>query len=234
MRRWLAVLFSILIMPLCYAGMLSITPTRLVLSAEQPVGVLTLTNPNDMPTLIHLKIMRWTQERGKDHYQPTEDILATPPVFELPPHKSQVIRFAIQNQINPRSEQAYRVYLREVVTQTKIFRHLNSQLKVALSISVPVFIHPEVVERKFVWSAKWSDNQHLQIQLHNTGNITLFTNQWQLFSANKPLSHKKTVFSYIQPGQSEAWTIKASQFKPPLNVSANINGELMRTHAQMP
>lgn len=134
--------------------------------------------------------------------------------------------------MNASCEQAYRVYIREVVAETRTSKCRGTRLKMALNISIPLFIQPQTMQKNYVWSAKWCDSQHLQLELHNTGNVTIFTNQWQLLSGHKPFSPKHAVFNYIQPKQSQHWMIKASRVKLPLSVSANINGQLVRAHVQ--
>lgn len=65
MEKLLAFLLAIFISLPGYASILGVSPTQLFLSAENPITVLTLTNPNDAPTLIQLKVMRWTQQKVK-------------------------------------------------------------------------------------------------------------------------------------------------------------------------
>lgn len=227
------VLLSVLVVMPSDAGTLTVTPIQLFLSEKRPVTTLMLANSNDTPVLVHIRVMHWMQKQGKDYYRPTRNILAVPPIFELPPYKRQIIHFAGPKKINAHYEQAYRIYLRGMIVE-KGPQRFNSQSKVVLNASIPIFVYPEAIQRKFVWSAKWQDSQHLQLQLHNIGNVTLFTHQWQLFSANKLFSRKKqAVFSYIQPNQSQYWLIKARQIKLPLEVRADINGQMVRARVQV-
>ena len=63
------------------AGSLRVGPTRLDLSARQPVAVLEVQNTGDTPTLTQLDTFDWTQSGRGDELQPTWNLIATPVVM---------------------------------------------------------------------------------------------------------------------------------------------------------
>lgn len=80
-----------------YANVYEVSPTQLFLSAKQIVGVVKVTNHGHESSLLQLSLLDWQQSQGKDIYRVSHDILLTPPLFRLPPYKTQIIRFALKH-----------------------------------------------------------------------------------------------------------------------------------------
>ena len=207
------------------ANVLEVTPVQLSLSAKQRIGVVKVTNRSDERSLLQLSLFDWQQSpKGKDIYKTSHDILLTPPLFLLPAHKTQVIRFALRHPTYNTLQKAYRVHLKEV--QQPRQKKLGQTLYFLMDISLPLFVEPQKILENGVWSTKVLDAQHIQLNLYNDGNVSLFVNQWQLLSnqSQVPIMKKHSTFTYVLPRCSHSWIVKGDSNINYTDIKSNING----------
>jgi fimbrial chaperone protein len=121
---------------LSYAGSLGVGPTLIELTSQKPVAVLSVRNTGDKPAIVQLETVAWSQDDGSDQYLPTEEIAATPEVFELAPGVQREVRVGLRSRTTTERERSFRVYVREVQPQTG---KEEPQLSFAVRIGVPVF-----------------------------------------------------------------------------------------------
>lgn len=209
-----------------YANVLEVTPVQLALSAKQRIAVVKVTNRSDERSLLQLSLFDWQQSpKGKDIYKTSHDILLTPPLFILPAHKTQVIRFALRHPTYNTLQKAYRVHLKEV--QQPRQKKLGQTLYFLMDISLPLFVQPQKILENGVWSTKVLDAQHIQLNLYNDGNVSLFVNQWQLLSNHSqgPIMKKHSTFTYVLPRCSHSWIVKGDSNINYTDIKSNINGQ---------
>ncbi len=132
-------LLSFLFAPPVCANVYEVSPTQLFLSAKQIVGVVKVTNHGDENSLLQLSLLDWQQHDGKDIYKVSHDILLTPPLFTLPPHKTQVIRFALRHPIYNTLQKTYRLHIKEVPQPKK--KRLGQTLYFLVDLSLGLFVH---------------------------------------------------------------------------------------------
>ena len=117
MRRtlllWSVLLPCVLAATGALATSLSVAPLRLVLTPERPVGSLTMGNSEDAEVAVQAEVLAWSQEDGRDVYQPTREVLVNPAIFRLPPGGRQIVRLGLQVPAEAR-ERSYRVFLRQL------------------------------------------------------------------------------------------------------------------------
>lgn len=209
-----------------YASVLEVTPVQLSLSPTQRIGVLKVTNRSDEPSLLQLSLLDWQQTpKSKDIYKISHDILLTPPLFALPAHKTQIIRFALRHPTYNTVQKAYRVHLKEVEQPRK--KKLGQTLYFLLDISLPLFIQPQHIIENGVWSTEVLDAHHIKLNLYNDGNVSLFVNQWQLVSKEPqaPIMKKHSTFTHVFPRCSYSWIVKGDSNIKYTDIKSNINGQ---------
>ncbi|MCH9637656.1 MAG: fimbria/pilus periplasmic chaperone [Gammaproteobacteria bacterium] len=218
-------MLAALFIPVVSANVLEVTPVQLSLSPSQRVGVLKVTNRSGERSILQLSLLDWQQSpKAKDIYKISHDILLTPPLFVLPAHKTQIIRFALKHPTYNTVQKAYRVHLKEV--QQPRQKKLGQTLYFLMDISLPLFVQPLHMVENAVWSIKVLDAHHMKLNLYNDGNISLFVNQWQLFS-NQPPGHsmkKHSTFTYVLPRCSYSWIVKDNSNINYTDILSNING----------
>ncbi len=149
-----------------HAGSLGVGPTTLELNAQRPVGVLSVRNTGDSNSIVQLEILAWSQADGSDQYQPTEEIAATPEVFELAPGAQREVRVGVRAATLPAGEHSYRVYVREVPPGAATDAQ---QLNFAVRIGVPVFVNrgARADENRFSWELRKGEGGCAQLALRN-------------------------------------------------------------------
>jgi fimbrial chaperone protein len=194
------------------AGSFGIAPTRVELDARRRIEVLTVHNQGVEPAQVQVRAFAWSQRDGQDQYDETHEVLVAPPVFELPPQADQIIRLALRRNPDPTRELSYRVVLEEVPHELPVG---VTGLKVALRLTIPVFVAPAQPARAVVtWQAHRLADGTLQIQAANSGGAHVQINQFdlQLGDATAPLP-VRTAW-YVLPGSEVSWIVR-----PPANVT---------------
>lgn len=190
------------------AGSFSISPIRVELSAQQKMGVLTVRNEADVPALVQVETLAWSQADGNEVHVPTRDVLVTPPVFTLPPQGQQILRVALRRDADAERELSYRLVLQEVVAEApKNF----VGLRVALRLSLPVFVQPSVSSNAdLLWSARCDSDGNLAIEATNHGNGHIQLSGFSVHyadDADATFTHSGA--RYVLPDSRVSWTFKS-------------------------
>jgi len=194
-------------LPPASAGSFGISPVRVELSGQAMTATLTVRNDEDAPALIQAESVLWTQSGGEEKLDPTTDLIVSPTVFTLPPKGSQLVRVALRREADATRELSYRLILQEVPPEASPdFKGL----RVALKISVPVFVAP-VAEAKanLAWSATRNASGALILRADNQGAAHARVLSFVLTpeNGNGPVL-QDSVAAYVLPGQYRTWTLE--------------------------
>lgn len=197
---------------LSHAGSFTVNPVRVTLSPSLAVAAITVTNSGSDASVIQLEASRWTQQGGKDVLVPSNDVLATPPIFTLAPGASQIVRVGLRRPSGTQQELTYRLVLREVPPPQPI----SQGLRVALAISMPIFVvsaHPSFSNLQ--WRAVRLADGRIQLQAMNTGGAHVQIGAIELSSLDgvSPLV-RQSVATYVLPGNARDWTFKPTADVP--------------------
>ncbi|MCX7770913.1 MAG: fimbria/pilus periplasmic chaperone [Proteobacteria bacterium] len=152
---------------LTYSAEWRISPIRVELSPQDKSASITVFNEDKHPINFQVKAMEWTQdEKGKDNYKESEDIIFFPKVFTIEPGKERLIRIGIKN-INPSKERTYRLFVEEV-PQTD--RKNGVAVQIALRFGVPIFIKPLKEETNWEIIKKSVEKGSFVLEIQNKGN----------------------------------------------------------------
>lgn len=232
MWRWLGLvtLNSLFFLYAAQAAVFEVTPVQLYLSAKQPIGVLKITNQSDENSLLHLSLVSWMQKSGENLYQPSQDILLTPPMFKIPAHHSQIVRFALKRPVFGYMQKTYRVQIKEI-DQGHPSRETGQKLYFLMNFSVPLFVEPQHRIDQAAWTVKCLDKNKVKLSVRNEGNITLFINKWRLINQQRNIElAKKSTFVYVLPHQSYAWITTINKNEKINQIIARVNGENKRVN----
>jgi len=204
------------------AGSYGVNPVKLTLSSRNSTQVMTVRNNGTQAAVMQVELASWSQTRGRDDYAPTRDLLATPPIFNLPPGGMQIIRIGLRRAPDPQRERAYRMFLQEVPPPPKPDA---TGLQIALRISIPIFIAPSSPGTPVLrWKAARIDEHTLKIEVANTGNLHDHLSAYKIYrkGSNAPFLSQK-LFAYLLPGEKREWTLATGVMPNPgetLRVSA--------------
>lgn len=192
-------LFFIIFAVNLYASRLEITPLTLNLTPSDNVKLINIYNLENKKTAWQLHLMRWDQSHMQNTYSPAPELLATPMIFSLLPKKYQLLRVTNTSLHQfPNREVAYRLFIKEIpLPQIPKKNSLKPQLQLLLYVSMPIFIEPALIHKKY----QYTFTEH-QLQIHNSGNIHLLLLGYQLKSKIKECNKKEKIFAYILPGKT--------------------------------
>jgi fimbrial chaperone protein len=187
------------------AGSFAVNPVRATLSAARPVASFTVRNDGVEATVVQLEVMHWSQRDGKDVYVATREILATPPIFKIPPGGTQVVRVGSRRAPDSRRELTYRLFLQEVPPPLKDgFRGL----RVTLRMGIPVFIVPPVATSAALrWTATRTPQGQIRVEVSNGGNAHVQIADVSVSLAGERELGRLTEAVYVLPGQSRNWML---------------------------
>src|SRR6186713_2641410 len=149
-----------------HAGSFVVNPVRVTLSASQPVNAITVRNDGSEPTVVQLETVAWSQKGGVDVLAKTQEILATPPIFTIPPGGSQIVRVGLRRVPDAGAEITYRLFLREVPAAQPVAQGL----RVALRVSLPVFVVPQTsLTPKLEWRVMRREDGRIRLHANNSG-----------------------------------------------------------------
>lgn len=195
------------------AGNLTIDPVRLDLSEKAPTTALTLRNEGEQPMLLQLELVAWTTENGQEHYAPSDELLANPPIFTLPPGQSQIVRLGMRRSLAGPQERSYRLFLQELPIPSQNASEPGGGLRVALRMGIPIFVAPGAPAHSEVhWRAARTNEGTLRIEATNAGNVHVRLTEIEIGSASGEREWAlQSGFAYLLPSDTRQWHIPVEE-----------------------
>jgi fimbrial chaperone protein len=189
-----------------WASTFNISPIRAQLNAGHRTEALTLTNVEDSPVVVQVRVVSWSQKDGVEQLEDTRELLSTPPVLQIAANSQQVIRVALRRDPDPTQELTYRVIFEEVPQAApKEF----SGLRVALRLSVPIFVAPSQSKAnpQVAWQSRWLPNGQLEVAAINSGNGHLQVTDFEAQFPGSPAPLRGVTSKYVLPGSRISWVL---------------------------
>ena len=210
------------------AGQFKISPIRLNLSIDTPIGVLNVSNPGVEPLLLHLDVQAWDHVTGSDRFLDTRDLLLNPMIFELAPGQQQLVRIGLTRPAGGEREQAYRLFIREV---PQLAQRKKRQITTVLHISLPVFVAPrETGAPDLSWRLERLGTTGLTLWIENRGKLHAEVSSIALTGGSgAPLAIDRQI--YVLPGQSRRLDIPdvPADWEGPFTLTAESRNGPLRT-----
>lgn len=200
------------------AGSIEVAPVSADLAPGQQAGVITVTNRDAAPTSVQVRAFAWTQDATHDQLTPTQDLLVSPPVFQLAPGASQVVRMLLRAPAQGR-EQAFRL----LVDQIPGPADSGQQVRFALRLSIPIFAQVAATGRA---DLDWRLRPGGELVVANRG-----TRRAQLAGLSLtapgggPMALTGPENPYVLPGQERRWLARGAALRPGTVVRASGTGE---------
>jgi fimbrial chaperone protein len=204
--RGLLLLACTLITAPAVASTFNISPIRAQLSGAHRTEALTLTNVEDSPVVIQVHVVSWSQKSGLEQLEDTRELLSTPPVLQIPANSQQIIRVALRRDPDPTQELTYRIIFEEVPQAApKDF----SGLRVALRLSVPIFVAPLQGKAKpeVVWQSRWLPNGQLEVAATNSGSGHLQVTDFEAQFPGSLMPLRGVSSKYVLAGSRMSWVL---------------------------
>lgn len=208
------------------AGSIEVAPVSTDLAPGQQASVVTVTNRDTAPTSVQVRAFAWTQDATRDQLTPTQDLVVSPPVFQLAPGASQVVRMVLRTPAQGR-EQAFRLLVDQIPGPGDA-----GQVRFALRLSIPVFAQAAASGRA---ELDWRLRPGGELVVANRG-----TRRAQLAGlalavpGGAPLALAAPENPYVLPGQERRWLARGAALRPGTVVQASGTGEAGRFTVDVP
>jgi fimbrial chaperone protein len=219
------------------AGQLSVDPILLQMNAPTIAGALTLRNDAEAAVTVQTRVLRWSQNNGKETLIPATDVVASPPAIKLVPNADYVVRIVRVSKAPVAGEESYRV----IVDQLPDLREQQTQaVSLLIRQSIPVFFDSRGVTPP---SVSWSFADvggKVALVASNAGDMRLRIASLSLRDGRgRVLSLGNGLLGYALGHASMSWvlpshaggfgggavSITAETEKGPLNASAQWRGQ---------
>ena len=205
------------------ASGLQIAPTSLTLAAGGPAQALWLTNTGDHELRAQVRAYHWSQTGGHDELDPTQALVASPPMLSIPPGGRQLVRVIRTGQDAQASgEQAFRL----LVDELPIGSEGKTGVQYVLRYSVPVFVGASG-SPSLQWSGSFGSDG-LVLDVRNGGSVHAQISGVGLSaSGGAPAELVPGLLGYVLPGATMHWTLHVPAGTSTANpsIKALINGE---------
>lgn len=184
------VLAALLILSAAKApGQVLIEPVVVELGARQRAASVTITlSPKAAgPLLLQSEVLQWEQALdGASRYQPSSDLVVVPPIVELKPGESQLLRIGQRGPRRAPGELAYRLVLEDVATGAT---GTSAGVSFRMRYDLPVLLAPsEALRQGLRWQACAPKLDEVCVRLANEGNRRVTLRKLQLSGADWTLA----------------------------------------------
>jgi fimbrial chaperone protein len=179
-----------------WAGSFNVSPIRIALSPAKPTQALSLTNEGDAPVVIQVQPMLWTQQNWKDIHEPTDQVIATPPVVRIPAHGRQVVR----------------VGLRRPLAAAKTDQ---VGMQVSLRLDLPLFVATTNDLRPDLrWSVARDETGLPQVVVTNSGSAHVQLTDIRFWQGDQIVATPQPANAYVLPGATRRWPLTNGSAQP--------------------
>lgn len=220
------------------AGSLSVMPVVVGLSAQKSRESITVTNQASQSSTIQVDVRSWTQRNGQDVFDGTAEVLINPEVFTLEPGQSQILRMGWRGDRPLDAERTYRIFLREVPPAAARSPGATgaeasatpTRVQVLLELRIPVYVAPRQAAPSLTWSARQTDERHIEVKLRNQGNVHAVVHDLQLStSSGERIGPALGVNAAVLAGQERVWRLPSpTTAQPDLGVDVRVNHDRQR------
>ncbi|QAU25327.1 molecular chaperone [Dyella sp. M7H15-1] len=214
------------------ASSLQISPVMIELRHGEGAATLTLRNPGDQPLYGQVRVFRWDQSNGQDNMQATQDLVASPPLIEIPAHGEQYVRLVLSHDSNAGQEQSYRLLIDELPAADSAD---ENGVTIRLRYSVPVFVEPEGATGApaLAWHAR-QDAEGWWLRVTNSGRRRARISMVQLMAGDgKTYLVEKGLLGYALAGRTMQWRLNLDShgaLKAPVDIRAYVNALSVEDH----
>jgi fimbrial chaperone protein len=219
-----------------HASSLQISPVTVELAPGQGAAALMLRNPGKEIIYGQVRVFRWDQTVDDDRLEPSEDLLASPPLIRIAPQGEQLVRLVRRAGMDAAGELTYRVLVDEV---PGLDATPGNGVNIRLRYSVPVFVEPPGAPAapRLTWELRREGTQWW-LRVANTGGRRAQLAAVRVVTADGA-EHvvNPGLLGYVLAGRTRQWTIALDQdvaARAPLKIRTNINAQPTETELSLP
>ena len=181
---------------------LDVAPVSLTLMPGQRTASINITNRGEQKTSIQTRPFVWDQQDASDRLSPTKSLAISPPLFELGPGETQLVRLVLRAPVSM-TEGTYRLLLDQVPGPATA-----GTIRVALRISLPVFVRPAGVAAPVLSWRVERNGSEVNLVCQNGGARHAHITHMTIGDVPPGVTLAQQSTSYVLAGALQHWTIK--------------------------
>jgi fimbrial chaperone protein len=148
------------------AASLQVAPVSIEMLAPGAASTITLRNDGPNPLNAQIRVFRWSQVNGEEKLEPTNDVVASPPIVSLAPKTDYTVRLVRVIKQPVSVGESYRVLVDELPEPKA---RQNRVVTLVMRYSIPVFFYPrDTAGAKLAWSVEHR-GQRVYVSATNAG-----------------------------------------------------------------
>jgi fimbrial chaperone protein len=177
------------------ASSIFIDPIRVELSQDRKIGAIRVVNQDGAPVSIRVSALKWEQKDGQDVHADTSDVIASPPIFTIPPNGTQLLRVGLRGG-TASAFKAYRLIVEEIPAPAEE----SDGVRVTLRLNLPVYAAPVKGRGEPLRWALAQDNAGMRpVQVRTIRAVT---------ATGKPVV-LSSAMGVVLPGSMRRWVVDA-------------------------
>lgn len=200
------------------AAELGVMPVTLQFDRLRDRGSVQVINFGREPVTLQADAVTWQREGGRDIDAPTQDLILNPPIFTVPAGATQVLRVGLRRPAAAERETAYRLVMRELPPAPDARLLLSAQLRVLVSLRLPVYVAPATVHRDARWTVQRDAQGRVVAEVHNHGNVHMKVGALRLQDGARGAVGEQRPGAVLFPGESQRFRLDAPMAAGPLTL----------------
>jgi fimbrial chaperone protein len=217
----LSALLGLVAASACGAASLQVAPVTIDLTAPAQAATVHLQNGGQRPVNVQVRVFKWTQSGGQDRYEPTTEVVASPPAATLPAGTTYTIRVARVAPPVAQGEQSYRLLIDEL-PEVNVRRPAGS-VNLTIRYSLPVFFADRAAGAALKWEVVRQGGR-LIARATNTGNRHAKIADLTIAGPGGKVGFGGGLNGYVLPGSTKEWSTAARAIRPGNRVTITAKG----------
>lgn len=192
------------------AGSLQVSPTTIDVPAPGATAKITLRNSGSAPFSVQVRVFKWSQVNGEERLDPTNEVVASPPILKLAPVTDYAVRIVrtTRNPIAP--EESYRLLVDELPDAT--MKAKGSGVTFLMRHSLPLFFgQADRGQPRITWSVR-REGDKLLVRAENGGQRRVRLSDLRLRDAGgQTVVVRGGLAGYVLGKSAKQWTVAQSR-----------------------
>ncbi len=190
-----------------FAASLQVTPVNLFFEKNENAKAVYLSNSGPHDVRAQLRLYLWEQENGKDVLTDARDLVASPPMTQIPPGKTQMVRMLMVQPPPGSRERSWRLIVDELPPAIDSTASSDNHVNFLLRYSIPVFAggdtSPDIsrIHVRLEGNRLWVRNDNpVHIKLSNV----------RLLKGKQTVTVTAGLMGYVLGGKQMVWPVGAA------------------------
>ncbi|MEO8103248.1 MAG: fimbria/pilus periplasmic chaperone [Betaproteobacteria bacterium] len=202
------------------AGSIAVAPLKLTFSPGSGIASITVENNGREAALVQAETFAWSQAEGEHKLNPTDDVVAVPPVFRLAAGAQQLVRVGLTRAFTGDQERTFRLTVTELPSTVA-----PGTVAVAVRHSLPIFVLPANAISPHLTVTRAAAGG---LEVANRGSQHLRINRWRLRDGNGAILAEDSGPGYLLAGARQPLAGAVPRSTGPTVFEADIDARTLK------